>query len=1109
MRGRSDGRFARGGWRADARPIQRFYPDRLIRFCLLLLVVLLPTGPALAQDAGEIISVLGTAEVWRGGRWQSVGVDATLAPGEVVRTGEGGRIAILLANGAQLKLNANSRLELKRVDPPAEGFAPAAARVMQSILRVLSGEVWVRNSGEPLEIQTVPATATIRGTEFNLAVGPGDSARLAVLTGLVEFSNPQGSVLVAANEQADAKVGEAPRKTVLLDPLDAVQWSLYYPGPVGVPAERARDPRSPRYWTQAAQAHLLRGQVPEARRALDRALTLDPNDSVAYSLRSNIALVQNRKAEARADAERAVAADPASPTAYLSLGWVQQAEFDLDAALATSRQAVKLDPNNAQALIQESSLLFGMGRLQDAVAVAERARQQAPDDAMVNTIWGFLQLARNRIDAARDAFQTAIGQDSTLGLPHLGLGLALFRRNQIEAAVAEMRKATLLEPMISLYNSYLGKAFYEVKDDRRARKYLEAAKQLDPHDPTPWLYDAIRLQSINRPIEAVRELRKSIELNDDRGVYRSRLLLDEDLAARAAALGRIYNEVGFTELGLQEGWQSVTRDPTNYSAHRLLADSYAALPNVEAARASELLQAQLLQPVNITPVSPRVTETRLLIPSGGPITPSLYELNPLFVRDQPTLFFSGLGGSQDTWGDELIVSGLGDRFSYSLGQFRYQSNGYRENNDLKNDLYNLFAQVAVTPDFNFQVEYRYRETTTGDLASRFDGAFRRFERRAINQDTARVGARYSLSPQTNIIASIIYTDRDSITSYPNINLNIGNKAQGYQAEAQLLQKATNFNLVTGFGIYSLDVDSIGFESSDQVERDIAYGYASITWPENLIWTVGLSYQSDENPILNLDELNPKFGAQWTINDHLSLRAAAFQVVRRSAYSIEQTIEPTQVAGFNQFFDDLVMTVSKNYGLGLDVRFSNQLYGGLEAVRRDLEVPVGSQESEPFEIEKDQEDNYQAYLYWLPNPRWSVSAAWHYESFKLQEGQYLRQLYFQTPVELKTTSIPLGIRYFDPSGFFAGLGVTYVNQDIHNIDPEALTALPAQNEDFVLVDASLGYRLPNRWGIIALEARNLFDQQFYFQDYSFQSAADAVNPRFIPERTLYARFVLNF
>ncbi|MEZ5579655.1 MAG: tetratricopeptide repeat protein [Candidatus Competibacteraceae bacterium] len=408
-----------------------------------------------------------------------------------------------------------------------------------------------------------------------------------MLDGLVEFSNPQGSVLVATNEQASAKVGEAPRKTVLLNPLDAVQWSLYYPNVIGTATQRdprRDDPRSSLYWVQAAQNHLLRGQVVAARQAIDRALTLDPNDALAYSLRSNIDLVQNHKTLALADAERAIAADPSSSTAYLSLSLVRQAEFDLDAALEAARKAVALDPYNARALIQESSLLFGMGRLREAVKVAERARQRAPDDAMVNTVWGFLQLARNRVNEAREAFQVAIAQDSTLGLPQLGLGLVLFRHNQTDKAIEAMRKATLLEPKVSLYNSYLGKAFYEDKQNQPAQKYLEAAKQLDPRDPTPWYYDAIRLQSVNQPVAAVENLQKSIDLNDDRGVYRSRLLLDEDLAARSATLGRVYNEVGFTELGLQEGWQSVNRDPSNYSAHRLLADSYVALPNAEAAR---------------------------------------------------------------------------------------------------------------------------------------------------------------------------------------------------------------------------------------------------------------------------------------------------------------------------------------------------------------------------------------------------------------------------------------------------------------------------------------------------------------------------------------------
>ena len=157
-----------------------------------------------------------------------------------------------------------------------------------------------------------------------------------------------------------------------------------------------------------------------------------------------------------------------------------------------------------------------------------------------------------------------------------------------------MRIATLLEPKVSLYHSYLGKAFYEAKEDKLTEQQLALAKELDPRDPTPYFYDAIRKQSVNRPVEALEDLQKSIDLNDNRAVYRSRFLLDEDLAARGAALGRIYREQGFQQLALVEGWKSLSQDPTDYTAHRLLSDSYSVLPRHEIARVSELLQSQLL-----------------------------------------------------------------------------------------------------------------------------------------------------------------------------------------------------------------------------------------------------------------------------------------------------------------------------------------------------------------------------------------------------------------------------------------------------------------------------------------------------------------------------------
>jgi hypothetical protein len=83
---------------------------------------------------------------------------------------------------------------------------------------------------------------------------------------------------------------------------------------------------------------------------------------------------------------------------------------------------------------------------------------------------------------------------------------------------------------------------------------------------------------VNRPVEALRNIQRSIELNNNRAVYRSRLLLDEDLAVRQVSLARIYNNLGFERLGLNEATKSLSLDPANYSAHRFLSDTYAGIP---------------------------------------------------------------------------------------------------------------------------------------------------------------------------------------------------------------------------------------------------------------------------------------------------------------------------------------------------------------------------------------------------------------------------------------------------------------------------------------------------------------------------------------------------
>ena len=92
----------------------------------------------------------------------------------------------------------------------------------------------------------------------------------------------------------------------------------------------------------------------------------------------------------------------------------------------------------------------------------------------------------------------------------------------------------------------------------------------------------------------------------------------------APVLAPVYKDLGFQQLALVEGWKSLNTDPRNYSAHRFWP-TYAVLPRHEIARVSELLQSQLLQPINITPVPLQLAESDLIIPGGVGSGRSVFE----------------------------------------------------------------------------------------------------------------------------------------------------------------------------------------------------------------------------------------------------------------------------------------------------------------------------------------------------------------------------------------------------------------------------------------------------------------------------------------------------
>jgi tetratricopeptide (TPR) repeat protein len=1100
----------------------------------LVLATWLCPGLAAAAICEEwvasMVSAQGTIQARRAGEseWLHTGVGDRFCPGDSIRALDRSRAAVLLRNEAVLRLDQNTTITLTVVKDVPASWVELLRGIVHFLSRLPRG----------LKVVTPFVNGTVEGTEFVFEVAP-DRAILTVLEGRVAAENAMGQLTVASGQAVVARPGEPPIPLAVVRPRDAVQWALYYPSILDYRAtdfpdttgedwparvrrsieayrkgdlagafaslEGARaDIPDPRFFTYRAVLLLSVGRVEEGKSEIVRALALDPKDGQALALQSLIAVVQNEKDEALRLARSAIELSPGSAGAWIALSYAQQASFDLDGARRSLEEAVKLDPQSPTAHARLAEIWLSLGKLGEALAEANEAARLNPDHARTQTVEGFAYLAQVNTKAAQEAFQRAIALDPADPLPRLGLGLTRIRTGDLDGGRREIEIAAALDPDNSLVRSYLGKAYYEEKRDSVAVQEFERAKTLDPNDPTPWFYDAIEKQSVNRPVEALHDLQQAIDLNDNRAVYRSRLLLDEDLAARSASLARIYDDLGFRQLALAEGWKSVSTDPANYSAHRFLADSYSVLPHHEVARVSELLQSQLLQPINLVPVEPQRAASRLFILSGtGPTEPGFNEFNALFERNRLSAYGSGVVGGNSTYGDSLALAGLWNQLSFSLGQFHYETNGFRQNNDLTQDIYNVFLQGSLSYQTSLFGEFRDTRLEKGDLPLRFDpDRFNPTLRQHEDTDSARLGFRHAFTPGSQLIASAAYGKVDASADLaPDIS--IKSKDEGYTGEIQHLLRWGSFDLTSGAGYFRGDrkdrSSAFGFESAEDrtIQHTNFYLYSSINYPKQLVTTLGASVDLFDG-IVERDQANPKVGLAWTPLPGTTLRGAVFRVVKRTLVS-NQTIEPTQVAGFNQFFDDPEGTTAWRYGIAVDQTFSRDLHAGAELSRRDLRVPFTDLSGPtPQILEVDwREEVGRAYVYWTPHPWWGLSLEYYFERLR-RDPAFVGEEEIR---RVRTHRVPVGINFFHPSGVTVRLQATYVNQHGEFGDPVSGTV--SGGDQFIVVDAAVAYRLPRRWGLVSLEVKNLFDRRFRFQE------SDPASPIVSPELLILGKLTLAY
>lgn len=1153
------------------------FPRGWHRLLLLLSCLWVASVSAQDRDYAQILIARGKVEFAKAGteEWKPVERRQKLYPGDRLRTGVNGCVTLRQMDKSALRLKENSTI---RIDPPAEGSKAGFA--------VQQGSVYLNSREQPGDIRfrTRLATGAIRGTELHISVAADGTSEITLIDGAATLKNDHGELALDGTGQATVVPGQAPQETAKLDVNGTIQWALYYPAIVplkefvftaeqiaklkpaidayaaGALAEAAE--RLPANWQPVernerlfqASLELANGRVAQATNLLASVTGQSP---IKLALNQLISVVQGRDEEFPTDLQAST---------QLSQSYRAQSQGRLGSALELARGATDAAPDFGFAWTRVAELEFSFGRIERAEEALAQAIELSPRNAQAFALRGFLLSAARtkgeKQDSARAAFETAIQLDDALANAWLGRGLLRIRSGDDLGGREDLHLAATLEPNRSVLRSYLGKAWHEEENFPLAGKEFELAKRMDPADPTPWLYDALLSRQENRINDAIRNLERSIDLNDNRAVYRSRLLLDQDRAVRAANLANIYRDAGMEDVAIREAARAAQDDPTSYSAHLFLAESFNPdLVNLrfESVAFSEYLVANLLAPV-----------------SAGNLTRNIsqQEYSSYFEQDSLRLLSSSRYLSRGLWQQTGAIYATGDRVGASVEVNYLNDPGQRNNDDL--ELFQQWTQLKVqaTPEDTLYLQAAFFDTQGGDRSQQYIPAngsttFRFGERQEPN---LIAGGRHEWSPgaHTLFLAGRL-TDTTHLADSARANLTFDRAAGG--AVAAVTVNASTFSQSIEQEIYTAEVQHIhqvgdhsttvggrvqagGFDTVDQIgpyarppfaptaainqntstdlERFSAYAYHNWRIFDPLLLTAGLVFDHLEYPLnyrfspvasgqQSESQLSPKAGFIWNVRKGSTLRGSYAQSLGGASFEQSVRLEPAVISGFVNSYRSLMPESIiglqlapgfETFGLAWDEKLSDGVYFGVSgellksSVTRDLgyiNQPFGV----PFPAVNPavtrqfldyEERDLKIGLHKLVGDHWVIGARYDLSVADLHERIPEIPAAVSPLSDQKTSGTLQSLRLFVVFNHPAGWFGRGESVWYQQSNQGFAPARPG--DDFWQFNLEAGYRFPGRKASIQLGVLNLTDRDFRLNPINFYSTP----PR---ERTFALTFKMNF
>lgn len=280
-----------------------------------------------------------------------------------------------------------------------------------------------------------------------------------------------------------------------------------------------------------ARAHMNRGNILLARgdnegalSAYQKATDLDPTYAAAYYNAGNAYAQLERHEAARTAYEKAIELKPQFVDAYVALGCALEDLGHRDEAVASYQKALEIEPDYAEVHANIGKVLLVLGQQDSAIRHFERSVELHPNDGETLFILGIAQKARGHFEAARSSLSRAQAILTENIEARIHLGDTLLQLEQASEAIDCYRKILEIVPDHAVVHNNLGNAYFTSGYYAEAATSYRRATELQPDFASAHSNLGGVLKDIGESLDGIKSIRRALEIAPEVNATRSNLL---------------------------------------------------------------------------------------------------------------------------------------------------------------------------------------------------------------------------------------------------------------------------------------------------------------------------------------------------------------------------------------------------------------------------------------------------------------------------------------------------------------------------------------------------------------------------------------------------------